>query len=115
VFDPAGSQIAQEDRGVTCVDNVPTRLFPVVSASDDSDSPQSLTVQVHWSGFHTSSAPMGWDGDFFGTIGPIPYPGEPNHGGSIVIWVTATDLDGATSRLDSRGPVSVLPCSGVPF
>jgi putative peptide zinc metalloprotease protein len=116
VVDPAGRAIAQEDRGMACtVDDVPTRLFPVVAATDDTDDPWELTVRVHWSGFHTGAAPMVWDGDFYGTVGPIPYLGKPNAGGEIEIRVTATDLAGATSQLGARGPVKVQPCAGVPF
>jgi putative peptide zinc metalloprotease protein len=114
VQDPAGATIAQLDQ-VACAD-APTELFPVVAATDDTDDPAMLVVQVHWSGFHQGTAPMGWDGDdFHGTVGPVPYLGEPNPGGEIKIQVTATDSDGDTITLDSRAPVTVLGCSGIPI
>jgi putative peptide zinc metalloprotease protein len=114
--DPAGRVISQVVRTIACsVDNnPPTQLFPVVAVTDDQDDWPDLVVRVQWSGFHQGGAVMVWDGFFYGTIGPVPYPGTPNEGGTIDIRVTATDSGGATSTLAARGPATVLPCSGVP-
>ena len=112
VRDPGGT-IAQEDRGIPCTTGVPTRVFPIVDVSDDRDFGSALSVRVHWSGFATGSAPMGWDGHYYGTVGPVAYQGVPNAGGQLKIWVTATDSGKNTTTLDGT-PVSVLRCSGVP-
>jgi putative peptide zinc metalloprotease protein len=108
VTDPGGT-IAQEIDGRPCTDRR-TQAFPVVSASDDRDPASELKVTVFWSGFATGQSPMSWDGNFYGAIGPVPYPGESNQGGTLSIWVTATDSEGATSSALVGTDITVDPC-----
>jgi putative peptide zinc metalloprotease protein len=69
-----------------------------------------LQVTVHWGGFASGSRPMSLDGNFYGAVGPVTYSGTPNEGGSLDIWVTATDAGGLTTRLDGKA-VQVAGCS----
>ena len=83
-------------------------LSASVEVSDDRD--QYLDVRVHWSGFASGSFVMQPDGRWwYGQVGPIPYT-SPN-GGTLKVWVTATDSAGATAILDGT-PVTVIPCVG---
>lgn len=91
--------------------SAPVQTYPAVTVSDDHDSGADLQVVVHWSGFVSGSYKMVWDGNYYGVIGPVPYPGKPNKGGVLKVWVTATDSAGNTGSLG--GPdIEVLPCSG---
>ncbi len=114
VTDPgaSGAPLDQEVNSGTAAahvcNNGPTTMSVVVSVTDDIDPAQSLIVIVHWSGFASGSGRMNWDGNFYGTLGPIPYTAD-NKGGSLAITVTATDLKRHTSTI--RGTtVTVLPC-----
>jgi putative peptide zinc metalloprotease protein len=107
VTDPGGS-IAQDVNGQACSGSS-TQAFPVVSVKDDHDSPADIKVTVIWSGFADGSAPMSWDGNFYGSVGPIPYSGQANEGGTISISVTATDSQGKTSRIDGTS-ITVDAC-----
>jgi putative peptide zinc metalloprotease protein len=85
-------------------------LTAVVSVTDDHDGPQGLKVTVHWEGFANGANGMSWDGFWFGAIGPVPFPGQRNQGGTLTrIWVTATDSAGATSVLEGV-KIAVRPC-----
>nr|MDT0659251.1 cyclic nucleotide-binding protein [Micromonospora sp. DSM 115978] len=109
VTDPGGT-IAQEIDGGPCQSNFRTQAFPVVSVKDDRDSGDSLTVTVRWSGFAAGSDGMSWDGNYYGTVGPVRYSGEPNKGGVLEIRVTATDSNGASTTI-AGSSIAVDPCS----
>jgi putative peptide zinc metalloprotease protein len=81
-----------------------------VTVTDDHDNPRVVRVTIHWSGFASGANAMSWDGDFFGSVGPVPFPGKQNSGGTLdQVWVTATDSEGATSTLFGT-KIAVRPC-----
>ncbi|WP_422771594.1 cyclic nucleotide-binding protein [Plantactinospora sp. WMMC1484] len=106
--DDPGGTLSQDQDGKQCTQEPRTASAAVV-VSDDRDSGGGLTVTVHWSGFATGSARMSPDGAYHGTVGPVPYPGQGNRGGTLDVWVTAVDSDGAQSRLNGS-PITVAPC-----
>jgi hypothetical protein len=53
-----------------------TQVFPSVNVKDDKTPTQQLKVEVRWSGFASGTDQMGFDGAFFGTVGPIRVPGQ---------------------------------------
>jgi putative peptide zinc metalloprotease protein len=112
VRDPGGTISQDLGDGGACQNGQPTRVYPIVSVRDDRDPYTEITVTVHWSGFASGSDRMSPDGDFYGTIGPVPYSGTPNAGGTLKIWVTATDGDGVTTTVDGS-PVAVSGCRPV--
>jgi putative peptide zinc metalloprotease protein len=81
-----------------------------VSVSDDHDAPSTIKVTVFWSGFANGQNSMSWDGNFYGAVGPVAYSGEPNQGGTLSIWVTATDSEGATSSRLIGSDIAVDAC-----
>ncbi|SNT14163.1 putative peptide zinc metalloprotease protein [Asanoa hainanensis] len=109
VTDPGGT-IDQQIGGESSCGRNGTAAFPVVSVTDDKDSDQSIKVTVSWSGFDSGSNSMSWDGNFYGQIGPVPYPGKPNEGGTLSITVTATDTEGESSSIDGSN-IAVAPCN----
>jgi putative peptide zinc metalloprotease protein len=103
----SGGTIDQYNANNTCGRNHYT--FPSVTATDDRD--EQVSVTVHWNGFSSGSFDMIPDGEpYYGRVGPAPWSGEVSRGGTLEVWVTATDKDGATSRLNGE-PVTVRPCS----
>jgi putative peptide zinc metalloprotease protein len=108
VTDPGGT-IAQDANGKPC-SNFGTQAFPAVSVSDDHDAPSTIKVTVFWSGFANGQNSMSWDGNFYGAVGPVAYSGEPNQGGTLSIWVTATDSEGATSSRLIGSDIAVDAC-----
>jgi len=103
--------------GGPCDQQYPLYAYPIVIVNDDKDPPQTLRVVVHWSGFVDGSSAMSWDPGnginyFYGAIGPVPYGGKPNLGGSLNIWVTATDTKGKTSQTNGT-KIAVRPCPPV--
>jgi hypothetical protein len=83
-----------------------------VAVSDDHDPAQAIKVTFHWSGFADNLASATFrSGNFYGHVGPVTYPGgKGNSGGSLKVWVTATDTKGHTSTLSSGQLVTVLRC-----
>jgi putative peptide zinc metalloprotease protein len=103
------AQISQDVDGQPCNRGGSLRVFPVVDVTDDHDPSRTLRVEVRWTGFSAGARPMTWDGHFFGSVGPVPYPGKPNAGGQLSILVVAWDSSGAMSTLKGT-PVTVLKC-----
>ncbi|MFY1690097.1 cyclic nucleotide-binding protein [Plantactinospora sp. WMMB782] len=108
--DPGGT-LSQQTASGGCTEH-PTTTTAVVNVSDDRDAGQSLVVTVHWSGFASGSARMSPDGAYYGTVGPVPYPGQDNRGGTLNVWVTATDSQKAESTL-AGSPITVAGCTQV--
>jgi putative peptide zinc metalloprotease protein len=88
-----------------------TKTF-AVSATDPDGGPKPVSVTLNWKGPVSGSTAMrpaaGAAGVFSATIGPYPttYPGAG--GGTIEVWITASDGAG-TTRLDAA-PVTMLSC-----
>ncbi|AVT30462.1 cyclic nucleotide-binding protein [Plantactinospora sp. BC1] len=108
--DPGGT-LSQQTASGGCTDH-PTTTAAVVDVSDDRDSGESLVVTVHWSGFTSGSTRMSPDGAYHGTIGPVPYPGQDNRGGTLSVWVTASDSQKAESTVQGS-PITVAGCTQV--
>ncbi|MEO3925922.1 cyclic nucleotide-binding protein [Micromonosporaceae bacterium B7E4] len=108
--DPGGT-LSQQTATGGCTDH-PTTTTASVNVSDDRDSGQSLVVTVHWSGFASGSARMSPDGAYYGTIGPVPFSGQNNRGGTLNVWVTATDSQKAESTVQGS-PITVTGCTQV--
>jgi hypothetical protein len=66
-------------------------------------------VIVRWTGFAAGSDQMSPDGNFYGQVGPIDFPGQSNDGGTLGIVVTATDSEGASSSVRGSA-VTVASC-----
>ncbi|HEV7708092.1 MAG TPA: cyclic nucleotide-binding protein [Asanoa sp.] len=110
--DPGGT-VDQLIGGESACGKNGTTASASVIVTDDNDPEQALKVTVSWKGFDSGSDAMSWDGPFFGTIGPVPYPGTPNRGGSLSITVTATDTEGESSSI-SGTDIAVAPCDFQP-
>jgi hypothetical protein len=110
VRDPGGTIRQDTGEGTPCPSDFNTAAFPVVSVTDDRDPDQAIKVTVLWSGFASGSDAMSWDGDFFGRVGPVPYSGTPNRGGTLSITVIAQDTDGAENKISGTN-IAVAPCS----
>ncbi|MFY1633878.1 cyclic nucleotide-binding protein [Solwaraspora sp. WMMB335] len=106
---PSG-QIGQEDQdGFPCGGANSTTASASARVSDDTPG---FRVVLTWSGFAQGSMVMQPDGDIhYGSVGPVPYPGEPNRGGSLTIRAVVTDRGGLTDSVESK--VSVVPCQPV--
>jgi putative peptide zinc metalloprotease protein len=89
--------------------NGPGTLSISARVSDDRDGSKVKGVTVSWSGFATGSKAMSPDGDWFGTIGPINFPGN-NRGGTLTITVRATDTGGLSGSANGSA-VTVVACS----
>ena len=117
VHDPGASneQIGQDlGKGKSCSAE-DSYVYPVVSVDDDRDPQQALSVTVYWSGFATGQNTMNWDSNshLAGVVGPIPYPGQSNRGGTLSISVVAVDAQGHKSEAPGTD-VIVQPCSPSP-
>ncbi|WP_433056807.1 metalloprotease [Dactylosporangium sp. CS-033363] len=93
--------------GGTC--NGGSMTFSINAAVQAGEAP-IRGVTVSWSGFASGSRAMSRDGNYYGTIGPINYPGKPNAGGTLSITVTAIDTNGKTGS-KSGSQIGVLKCS----
>ncbi|HEX6871106.1 MAG TPA: hypothetical protein VF163_08410 [Micromonosporaceae bacterium] len=83
-----------------------THAYPVVvDVSGD-----VTRMVVYWSGFASGSSAMGWDGLWYGSIGPVPYSGKANAGGTLSIWVTAWNAKGGSTTLKGTS-INVLKCA----
>jgi hypothetical protein len=111
VSDPGAQGIVLRQDSPNCYQapKSQTVLWPIVKVTDDRD--QYLDVRVHWSGFASGSHIMVPDGFWYGQVGPILYTSEG--GGTLNVWVTATDSSGTTTTLPGT-PVTVIPCAPQP-
>ena len=75
------------------------------------DSGDVIRVVLAWSGdgFSGSEAMVRQAPYWFGTVGPVPYPGKANLGGKLTVTATAYTAQGAKFEL-TGGPVTVLRC-----
>jgi putative peptide zinc metalloprotease protein len=108
VRDPGGAVSQSLGEGGQCSEE-PASVFPVVAVKDDRDGSSDLTVIVRWTGFAAGSDQMSPDGNFYGQVGPIDFPGQSNDGGTLGIVVTATDSEGASSSVRGSA-VTVASC-----
>ncbi|WP_213456859.1 cyclic nucleotide-binding protein [Rhizomonospora bruguierae] len=107
--EPSGTIAQTIDTGGGCTGE--PRMLPASVVVTDDGPLENLRVVLHWSGFAGGSETMSGDGPWISTVGPIPYPGSSNAGGSLKVWVTATDGQ-ATSSLDGT-PITVADCRPV--
>jgi putative peptide zinc metalloprotease protein len=111
---PTGTIRQNEPTGI-CPSNFPISLGGSVTATDDHDSGRLIRVVLSWSapGFQSGSVVMNPDGlPYYGAVGPVPYPGNPNNGGVLAVSVVATDSQGATSNVLST-KVTIAPCQPI--
>jgi putative peptide zinc metalloprotease protein len=113
IINPVRAQISQVlPSGAACTPGVATTAgFEV-----QDDSGVVIRVVLRWSGFATGSAVMTRQGTlFFGSAGPVPFPGKDNNGGALNVTAVAFDASGQQFVLDGGGPVNVLKCSQPPI
>jgi putative peptide zinc metalloprotease protein len=111
--DPGANQAHLEQllpTGASCNGGQVLYAYPVVQV-DPADQSNVARIVVYWTGFGKGSAAMNWDGRYYGTIGPVSYPGVPNAGGSLSVYVMAWDKQGHSSRINGT-PIPVLKCGG---
>jgi hypothetical protein len=109
VNNPGGRISQVGPNNTACPAGSPTAVFPSVAVTDDHDAGRAITVTVNWSGPVSGSAPMNWDGNYYGTVGNFSWTTTPTAGGTLKIWVTATDSKKHTSSIDGL-PVTILRC-----
>ncbi|HEU4421050.1 MAG TPA: M50 family metallopeptidase [Pilimelia sp.] len=78
-----------------------------VSVTDDGPT-ENLQVTLFWSGFDNDSRSMGPTGAWSASVGPINFGETANNGGTVSVWVTASDGLLSTTLI---GPdLTVPPC-----
>ncbi len=85
--------------------------YSSIGISVDNAAGDAVRVVVSWSGFASGSRAMSRDGaPWYGSVGPVAYPGKDNAGGTLSVVVTAYNAQGVSYQLKGN-PVEVLKCS----
>jgi hypothetical protein len=91
-----------------------TSVSAAVSVTDDGPA-GNLEVTLYWSGgFDNGSRGMspGGGGSWSASVGPFSYPGSPNDGGTLDVWVTVSD--GTHTVTVNGASVTVAACQPAP-
>jgi putative peptide zinc metalloprotease protein len=104
----SGTELTLTIRGAPCTPNAPAILTYFAGVVDE--DPASLTVTLSFSGVMVGSEAMVLrDGQFVGTIGPIPWEEHGDLRGGVKVAVRAEDAHGLAAQLDGP-PFTLIGC-----
>jgi putative peptide zinc metalloprotease protein len=108
VQQPTGTIDQVLNSGAAC-NGGPTTASLSVVVTDDHDTGNNFRVTVEWTVFASGSNTATWRGNWYGSVGPVSYPGTANRGGTLAVTVTATDSGGLSASVS--GKVAVYACN----